>query len=74
MRCRRFRRSSTSRFAGVRDATSIEEAISAARIINRRMRRDRGLASSAAREKYLRSLMGSPRRVFSDGTSIRDEP
>jgi hypothetical protein len=58
MRCRRLRRSSSSRYAGVRDATSLDEAVRVVRAINLRVRRERGLASSAAREKYLRSLMG----------------
>jgi hypothetical protein len=74
MRCRRFRRSSSSRFAGVRDAVSVEEAVRAAMAINCRVKRDRLIASSAAREAHLRSLMGLASRVFSDGTSIRDEP
>jgi hypothetical protein len=74
MRCRRFRCNSSTRYAGVRDATSVEEAVRAARTINYRVKRDRLIASSAAREVHLRSLMGLPSRVFSDGTSIRDEP
>jgi hypothetical protein len=60
MKSRRFRSSSTSRYAGVCDAVSLDEAVHAARAINRRVRRERGLASSAAREAHLRSLMGLP--------------
>ena len=74
MKPRRFRCNSSTRYAGVRDATSVEEAVRAARTINYRVKRDRLIASSAAREVHLRSLMGLPSRVFSDGTSIRDEP
>jgi hypothetical protein len=62
-----MRRNATDRFSGVREAVTLEEAIRAARTINVRVRRDRLLASSAAREKYLRSLMGlSPTRSLSD--------
>ena len=57
---RRMRRSTTDRYAGVRDATSLEEAVRAARGINGRVRRERYFASAAARETYLRGLMGLP--------------
>jgi hypothetical protein len=60
MRPRRFRSNSSARYAGVRDATSIEEAVCAAKAINFRVRRDRLVASSAQREMYLRLLMGLP--------------
>jgi len=62
MKPRRFRSNSSSRFSGICDATSLDEAVCAAKAINRRVRRERGLASSAARESYLRSLMGLPAR------------
>jgi hypothetical protein len=74
MKPRRFRSNSSSRFSGICDATSLDEAVCAARAINCRVKRDRLIASSAAREKYFRSLMGLPPRAFSDGTSIRDKP
>jgi hypothetical protein len=32
------------------------------------------MTAAAAAEAHLRSLMGLPSRVFSDGTSIRHEP
>jgi hypothetical protein len=35
---------------------------------------DRSTPQGSAREKHLRGLLALPRRVFSDGTSIRDEP
>ena len=60
MKPRRFRSNSTDRYAGVCEATSFEEAVHAAKAINRRVRRERGLASSAQREMYLRLLMGLP--------------
>lgn len=60
MRPRRFRSNSSARYAGVRDATSLDEAVCAAKAIFRRVRRERGIASSAAREAHLRSLMGLP--------------
>jgi hypothetical protein len=60
MKCRRLRCSTTSRFAGVRDATSLEDAVRAAKGINGRVRRERYFASAVAREAYLRGLMGLP--------------
>jgi hypothetical protein len=60
MKSRRFRSSSTSRYAGVRNALTVEEAVQAAKAINRRVRREWSIASSAAREAHLRSLMGLP--------------
>jgi len=60
MRCRHFRRNSSSRFAGVREAVTIEDAVYAAMAINSRVRRECYFASAAAREKYLRGLMGLP--------------
>jgi hypothetical protein len=60
MKPRRMRRNATDRYSGVREAVTFEEAISAARAINRRVRREWDLASSAAREAHLRSLMGLP--------------
>jgi hypothetical protein len=60
MKPRRFRSNSTSRYAGVCDATSLDEALRVVRAINLRVKHERSLASSAAREKYLRSLMGLP--------------
>jgi hypothetical protein len=60
MNPRRFRSSSTSRFAGVRQAVTIEEAIGGVKSINKRVRRERAIASSAAREAHLRLLMGLP--------------
>jgi hypothetical protein len=64
---RRYRRSSTDRYSCVRNATSFEECVKAARAINARVKRDRDTASSAAREAHLRSLMGlSPTRSLID--------
>jgi len=60
MRCRRLRRNSSSRFAGVCEAVTIEEAVRAAKAINRRVRCERIVASSAAREMYIRLKMGLP--------------
>jgi hypothetical protein len=60
MKPRNFRRSSTSSSAGVRDATALDEAVRVARTIHQRVRYERSLASSAARDAYLRSLMGLP--------------
>ena len=45
-----------------------------ARELHQRLKHERSQPAAAAREEYLRSLMGLPSRVFSDGTSIRDEP
>jgi hypothetical protein len=42
--------------------------------LRQRVAFDRSTPQTSARESHLRSLMGLPRRVFSDGTSIRDEP
>jgi hypothetical protein len=56
----RSRGNSSSRYAGVRDATSLDEAVCVARQINRRVNYERSLASTAAREAHLRSLMGLP--------------
>jgi hypothetical protein len=47
-------------FTAFRDASSLEEALRVARAINWRVKHERSLASSAAREKHLRSLMGLP--------------
>jgi hypothetical protein len=60
MRPRGFRTTSTHRSAGVRDATSLEETVRAVRTINWRVKHERSLASTAAREAHLRSLMGLP--------------
>lgn len=46
----------------------------AARILHQRLAHDRSNPQTRAREDHLRSLMSLPPRVFSDGTSIRDEP
>jgi hypothetical protein len=54
----RSRGNSSSRYADVRDATSLDEAVCVARQINRRVNYERSLASTAAREAHLRSLMG----------------
>ena len=39
-----------------------------------RISQERAAPSTAKREARLRALMNLPARVFSDGTSIRDEP
>lgn len=52
----------------------IPKAERAARALRQAVGYDRSRPQSAARESRLRSLMGLPSRVFSDGTSIRDEP
>jgi hypothetical protein len=52
----------------------ISKAERAARALRQRVGYDRSRPQSAARESRLRALMGLPSRVFSDGTSIRDEP
>ena len=44
-----------------------------ARVLHQRVAHDRSKAAAVRRENHLRSLMGLPRRVFPDGTSIRDE-
>jgi hypothetical protein len=56
----RSRGNSSSRYAGVRDATSLDEAVRVARQINWRVRHEHSLASTAAREAYLRAVMGLP--------------
>jgi len=56
----RSRGNSSSRYAGVRDATSLDEAVRVARQINWRVRHERSLASTAARDAHLRGLMGLP--------------
>ena len=45
-----------------------------AKELHQRVAHERSAPQTAARENHLRSLMGLPCRVFSDGTSIRDEP
>ena len=43
--------------------------------LRRQALHDRRMPTAAERDAYLRALMNlPPRRVFSDGTSIRDEP
>jgi hypothetical protein len=68
MKTRNWRSNSSSRYAGMRDAVTIEDAVRAAKGINSRVRRERYFASAAARENYLRSLMGLPptRRLIDD--------
>ena len=67
MRCRRLRSNRSSRYAGVRNAVSFEEAVSGVKKINARVKRERLAASAAEREKYLRSLLGlGPVRSLSD--------
>jgi hypothetical protein len=39
-----------------------------------RIASERTMPAARKREAYLRGLMDLPSRVFSDGTSIRDEP
>jgi hypothetical protein len=56
----RSRGNSSSRYAGVRDATSLDEAVRVARQINWRVRHERSLAATAAREAHLRAVMGLP--------------
>jgi hypothetical protein len=60
MRPRNFRANCNSRAAGISDATSLEEAVRVAKRINWRVKYERSLASTAAREAHLRSLMGLP--------------
>jgi hypothetical protein len=45
-----------------------------ARTLHQQIGFDRSQRDAIKREEHLRSLMGLPSRVFSDGTSIRDEP
>jgi hypothetical protein len=45
-----------------------------AKELHQRLAHERSTPQGTARENHLRSLMGLPSRVFSDGTSIRDEP
>jgi hypothetical protein len=45
-----------------------------AKELHQRLAHDRSTPQGSAREKHLRSLLGLSNRVFSDGTSIRDEP
>jgi hypothetical protein len=52
----------------------IPKAERVARVLRQRVAYDRSRLQTTTRESYLRSLMGLPRRAFSDGTSIRDEP
>jgi hypothetical protein len=42
--------------------------------LHQKIAHERSQRDAIEREKHLRSLMGLPGRVFSDGTSIRDEP
>jgi hypothetical protein len=56
----RSRGNSSSRYAGVRDATSLDEEVRVARQINWRVKYERSLASTAAREAHLRAIMGLP--------------
>jgi hypothetical protein len=58
----RSRSNSSSGYAGVRDATSLVEAVHVARKINRRVLVERNQAAVAVREAYLRRLMGLPAR------------
>lgn len=58
MRPRRFRSSTTTSYSRVSNAVSLEETVRVVKAINKRVERDRIVASAAAREKYLRSLMG----------------
>jgi hypothetical protein len=52
----------------------IPKAERVARALRQRLAHDRSTPKGSARESHLRGLMGLSRRVFSDGTSIRDEP
>jgi hypothetical protein len=52
----------------------IPKAERAARALRQRVAYDRSGPQTSTRDSHLRALMGLPRRVFSDGTSIRDEP
>lgn len=57
-----------------RKPRKIPKAERAARALRQVVAYDRSRPQTSTREAYLRSLMGLSRRVFSDGTSIRDEP
>lgn len=57
-----------------RKPRKIPKAERAARALHQRLAHERSTPQGNARENYLRSLLGLPSRVFSDGTSIRDEP
>jgi DNA-binding GntR family transcriptional regulator len=57
-----------------RKARKIPKAEQAARALCQAVAYDRSRPQTTARERHLRELMGLSRRVFSDGTSIRDEP
>ena len=52
----------------------IPKAERAARALRQLVGSDRSRPQTSVRDSHLRSLMGLPSRVFSDGTSIRDEP
>jgi hypothetical protein len=58
----RTRPNSMSGYAGVRDATSLVEAVHVARKIDPRVLVERNQVARAARETYLRRLMGLPAR------------
>ena len=57
-----------------RKARRIPKAERTARALRQIVAYDRSRPQTSARERHLRELMGLPHRVFSDGTSIRDEP
>jgi hypothetical protein len=56
-----------------RKPRKIPKAERAARALRQAVAYDRSRPQTT-RESYLRSLLTLPRRVFSDGTTIRDEP
>jgi hypothetical protein len=53
-------RNSRGGFTAFRDASSLDEAVRVSKKISWRVRYERHLASTAAREAHLRSLMGLP--------------
>jgi hypothetical protein len=56
------RSNSSNGHAAVRDATSLDEAVHVARKIDPRVLVERNQVARAARETYLRRLMGLPAR------------